>query len=199
MSDREDQKSYTDSPRFAKTVSFNDEPLVLVDEHDEIRGYASKWDCHQGEGQLHRAFSVFVFNRHNELLLQQRSSQKPLWPLYWSNSCCSHPRIGEEEASATRRRLWEELSLELAPTFLYRFRYHARYGEVGAEHELCSVYIARSDAPVTFNDSEVADWRYMAPEALDNELDVNAQDYTPWLKLEWTQLRRQFWQQIEAL
>ncbi|TVP55648.1 MAG: isopentenyl-diphosphate delta-isomerase [Halomonadaceae bacterium] len=185
--------------RFSTVVSFEEEPLILVDAHDQVLGYETKVACHQGQGQLHRAFSVFVFNRRNELLLQQRSASKPLWPLYWSNSCCSHPRRGEGDLASAQRRLQEELSLTLQPEFLYRFQYHALYGDIGAEHELCSVYMARSDAPVTVNDREVADWCYIAPETLDRELIDNPQRYSPWLKLEWPRLRQEFWSRLEAL
>jgi isopentenyl-diphosphate delta-isomerase len=185
--------------RHTEVVSFDDEPLILVDEHNQVLGYDAKAACHQGQGQLHRAFSVFVFNRHNQLLLQQRSAVKPLWPLYWSNSCCSHPRRGEDDLASTQRRLQEELSIAATPAFLYRFRYHAFFEDVGAEHELCSVYIARSDERVTVNDSEVADCFYIAPEALDRELQENPTRYTPWLKLEWPLIREKFWSQVEAL
>ena len=79
--------------------------LILVDSDDRETGFLSKEECHRGQGTLHRAFSVFVFNREGEILLQQRSGSKPLWPLYWSNSCCSHPRRGEHVEAAARRRL----------------------------------------------------------------------------------------------
>ena len=148
---------------------------------------------------MHRAFSIFIFNRHNELLLQQRSAQKPLWPLYWSNSCCSHPRRGESDLESVQRRVLEELSLTVRPEFLYRFQYQARCGDKGAEDELCSVYIARSDAPVEVNGSEVVDWCYIAPETMDQELVESPQHYTPWLKLEWPRLREEFWSRLEAL
>jgi isopentenyl-diphosphate delta-isomerase len=180
-------------------VSFDDEPLILVDENDHALGYDTKLACHQGSGQLHRAFSVFVFNRHNELLLQQRSLYKPLWPLFWSNSCCSHPRRGENDLESVQRRLHEELSMTLRPEFVYRFRYQASYGDIGAEHELCSVYIARSDAPVAVNENEVADWCYIAPETLDRELAEKPESYTPWLKLEWSRLREEFWGRVRGL
>lgn len=183
----------------ASVVSFDDEPLILVDENNQVQGYATKVACHQGLGQLHRAFSVFVFNRNNELLLQQRSAQKPLWPLHWSNSCCSHPRRGESDLDSVQRRLYEELSINLRPQFVYRFRYHAIYGGIGAEHELCSVYIARSDAEIAVNENEIADWYYIGPEALDRELSENPQSYTPWLKLEWSRLREDFWSNVSGL
>ena len=180
-------------------VSFDDEPLILVDDNDTVLGHASKVACHQGQGQLHRAFSVFLFNRHNELLLQQRSVHKPLWPLFWSNSCCSHPRRGEGNLQSAQRRLWEELAISAKPDFLYRFTYHATFGDIGAEHELCSVYIARCDTPVTFNQREIAQCSYIAPEVLDQELADNPHRYTPWLKLEWPCIRQTFWNQLAAL
>ncbi|MEQ6884682.1 isopentenyl-diphosphate delta-isomerase [Salicola sp. Rm-C-2C1-2] len=180
-------------------VSFDDEPLIVVNEDDTVLGYQSKLACHQGQGQLHRAFSIFVFNRQNELLLQQRSDQKPLWPLYWSNSCCSHPRRGERDLESAQRRLSEELSIKAQPELVYRFTYHAAFGDIGAEHELCSVYIVRSDAPIAFNESEIVDCCYIAPEALDHELAQNPERYTPWLKLEWPRLRQTFWNRLQAL
>ena len=76
-------------------VSNASEELILVDDHDREIGFKGKADCHTGKGVLHRAFSIFVFNSENELLLQKRSSSKMLWPAYWSNTCCSHPRRGE--------------------------------------------------------------------------------------------------------
>src|SRR6185503_4772968 len=106
-------------------VSFDDEPLVLVNDADEEIGFASKGQCHDGEGLLHRAFSVFLFSPEGEVLLQQRSSQKRLWPGAWSNACCSHPRRGEALDDAMRRRLREELSVEAEVRFLFKFRYSA--------------------------------------------------------------------------
>lgn len=181
----------------AEVVSFDNEPLILVDEENNVLGYDDKAACHRGHGQLHRAFSIFVFNRHNELLLQRRSSQKLLWPLYWSNSCCSHPRQGETDLQSAQRRLQEELSINARPEFIYRFRYHALFGDIGAEHELCSVYIARSDEPIKVNDNEIASWCYITPESLELELAENPELYTPWLKLEWPRLRKELGARLE--
>ena len=83
--------------------------LILVDAADRAVGQLSKSRCHEGKGVLHRAFSLLIFNAAGDLLIQQRSPAKRLWPMYWSNSCCSHPRSGEDMESATRRRLREEL------------------------------------------------------------------------------------------
>ncbi|MEZ4271756.1 MAG: isopentenyl-diphosphate delta-isomerase [Myxococcota bacterium] len=81
-----------------------------MDSEDQIVGYDSKDVCHDGEGLLHRAFSVFLFNGMGELMLQQRSAQKRLWPMFWANSCCSHPRRGEDIDAAAKRRMCEELT-----------------------------------------------------------------------------------------
>src|SRR5262249_42467292 len=117
----------------APTVSFEDEALILVNDADEEVGFATKQSCHDGEGLLHRAFSVFLFSPTGDVLLQQRSVQKRLWPGVWSNTCCSHPRRGETLDDAVRRRLREELTLEAPVQFLFKFQYHARYDGWGAE------------------------------------------------------------------
>ncbi len=172
--------------------------LILVDGEDRETGFRSKEDCHRGDGLLHRAFSVFIFNRDGEILLQQRSAGKPLWPLYWSNSCCSHPRRGESVEAAARRRLREELALSGELSFLYKFQYQAAYGEVGAEHELCWVFAGFAEGPPTANATEIADWRFIAPAALSTELAAAPGQFTPWLRLEWAEISRRHLPQILA-
>lgn len=185
--------------RNEQVVSFEDEPLILVDSNDQVLGYDSKGACHDGDGQLHRAFSIFLFNGAGQLLLQQRSTQKRLWPGYWSNSCCSHPRRGENDLQAARRRIREELAVAPELTFLFRFEYHAGFGELGAEHELCSVYAAKSDAKISVNVNEVDDWKFMDADELDRELEANPDAYSPWLKLEWPRIRDEHWSTIQSL
>jgi isopentenyl-diphosphate delta-isomerase len=177
-------------------VSSETEQLILVDGDDREIGHDSKAACHDGHGILHRAFSLFVFNRRGELLLQQRSPAKRLWPGYWANSCCSHPRRGEDMQTATRRRLREELGLECGLKFLYKFQYQADYDELGAEHELCWVYVGATDAPVRVNANEIADWRFVAPDDLDREIARQPGRFTPWLRLEWQRLRSEFREQL---
>jgi isopentenyl-diphosphate delta-isomerase len=165
--------------------------LILVDPADRPVGHLSKSLCHEGRGVLHRAFSLLIFNRRAELLVQQRAATKRLWPLYWSNSCCSHPRSAETMDVATRRRLWEELGIRCDLKFLFKFQYQAQFDATGAEHELCSVFIGRSDAHPLANPEEVADWRWMGPEVLQRELTVaGSSTYTPWFMLEWARLWR---------
>ncbi|MGH7129641.1 MAG: isopentenyl-diphosphate Delta-isomerase, partial [Planctomycetaceae bacterium] len=141
-----------------------------MDEEDREIGSLDKAACHDGSGVLHRAFSLFIFNDRGELLLQQRSTTKRLWPGYWANSCCSHPRRGETMAEATQRRLLQELGLECPLEYLYKFQYHAEFGDLGAEHELCHVYVGSTAAPVRPNANEIEGWRFIAPIELDREL-----------------------------
>jgi isopentenyl-diphosphate Delta-isomerase len=172
-------------------VMMDSEALILVDQTDREVGHMSKAECHQGRGTLHRAFSLLIFNPAGELLLQQRSASKRLWPLYWSNSCCSHPRRAESMESATRRRLREELGLQCPLQFLYKFEYQAQFDEAGAEHELCSVYLGRSDEPVRADGQEILSWRWIEPEALTAEMSgSDAVKFTPWFKLEWRRVWR---------
>jgi isopentenyl-diphosphate delta-isomerase len=173
----------------AGAVSFDDEPLILVDGQDNEIGHLHKSEAHRGAGKLHRAFSLFVFDRRGRLLVQRRAASKRLWPGYWSNSCCSHPRRGEDMDAAVRRRLGEELGLSCTMHFLYKFRYQAQYDAEGAEHELCSVFAGRSDATPQPNPSEISESRYVEPAALDIEMAGAATLFTPWFRLEWTRVR----------
>lgn len=170
-------------------VSFDNEALIIVDAQDRILGHGTKAELHQGAGTLHRAFSIFLFNDAGHVLLQKRSADKPLWPEFWSNTCCSHPRRGESYGIATSRRLKEELGVEAPLRFTHRFRYQAQFSAEGAEHELCSVYVGRIDGDPMPNPQEVSDWQWVSPSALDEWLDTNPENLTPWFKLEWAALR----------
>ena len=182
----------------AEIVSREDEPLVLVNSNDEELGSLAKSACHDGGGVLHRAFSLFVFNAAGETLLQRRHASKRLWPGYWSNSCCSHPRIGEDIAGAVRRRAQDELGLLVRGEFLFKFEYRASFAGVGTEHELCSVFLGRSESEPRVNGTEVAEWRWISPGALDGEIALTPERFTPWLKMEWQRLREDFPARIAA-
>jgi isopentenyl-diphosphate delta-isomerase len=173
-----------------RVVSSDDEQLILVDSDDREIGVLAKADAHLGRGTLHRAFSVFVFNPAGELLVQQRAKSKPLWPGYWSNTCCSHPRLGENMDNAVRRRLQEELGLRAELEFLFKFQYQAQYDLQRAEHELCWVYAGRSAERPRANVDEIAAWRYVTPQALGAEIACAPEAFTPWFKLEWERLLR---------
>jgi isopentenyl-diphosphate delta-isomerase len=170
-------------------IMADSDALILVDEADRGLGHLSKALCHAGRGVLHRAFSLLIFNNRGELLLQQRASTKRLWPLYWSNSCCSHPRRAESMELAIRRRLLEELGLKCDLQFLFKFRYQAQFDATGAENELCSVFIGCCDQPLQINAEEIADWRWVSPEVLQEQmLTADNTRFTPWFKLEWARV-----------
>jgi isopentenyl-diphosphate delta-isomerase len=175
-----------------RIVSSEDEALILVDEDDQEIGFRNKADCHDGDGVLHRAFSIFLFDADGRLLLQKRAAGKRLWPLYWSNTCCSHPRRGETLEIATRRRLEDELHTSSVLDHVYRFTYHAQFGALGSERELCHVFLGRVDGEPVANPTEIAEVRYVAAEDLDRELAADPGAFTPWLKLEWQRLRGEY-------
>jgi len=175
-----------------EVVSSDDELLILVDEDDNEIGHLTKAACHRGEGVLHRAFSLFIFKPSGQLLLQQRSAEKRLWPGFWSNSCCSHPRRGESMEEAVDRRLLQELGMRSDLHFLYKFSYHAGFADVGSERELCSVFVGLSDDEVQANLHEIADWRWVSPEALDVEMEAHPEHFSPWFAMEWPRVRASF-------
>ncbi len=172
-----------------RIVSFDNEPLILVDENDREIGGMSKADCHRGNGVLHRAFSIFIFNGKGELLIQKRSLKKPLWGGYWSNSVCSHPRRGESYEIATQRRLKDELGIETELNFHFRFQYHAKFRDIGSENELCSVFTGVHNGPFYINSAEISEIRFIAPGMLSLEMTRSPERFTPWFKLEWARLQ----------
>ena len=175
-----------------RIVSSESEDLILVDADDNETGFLSKSQAHDGQGILHRAFSVFLFNEKGELLLQQRVGTKRLWPGYWSNSCCSHPRRGETMQTATRRRLRDELNVEAELEYIYKFSYQAEFGELGAEHELCHVYLGSVAGDVHANDHEIESVRFVSVADLEAEFEAEPDRFTPWFLMEWRCLRQKY-------
>ena len=180
-----------DSAHVHRVVSDERDKLIVVDAADNAIGTLSKAACHDGDGVLHRAFSLFVFDDAGRLLLQRRAPGKRLWPGYWSNSCCSHPRSGESMEQAIGRRLHEELGLTCPLARLFSFTYQARFGDAGSEHEHCTVYAGRCSDDPTVNANEIDAWRWIDGETLDAELSEDVDDvrFTPWFKIEWARLR----------
>jgi isopentenyl-diphosphate delta-isomerase len=173
--------------------------LILVDKGDNILGYEEKEKCHLGKGMLHRAFSILIFTSSGRLLLQKRSTVKPLWPLFWSNSVCSHPRKGEDYIEAAQRRLKEEIGVETPLRLLFKFQYQAPFKTIGSENELCAVFIGKSNEPVDINLQEIAEYRYIALEELEKELKIHPNVYTPWFKMEWQCIRQNHMKDIDKL
>ena len=175
-----------------EVVSSDQEPLILVDANDTEIGFLDKSACHDGAGRLHRAFSLFIVNANGELLIHQRASAKRLWPEYWSNSCCSHPRRGETMKQAISRRLEQELGLHTELQYLYKFEYRANYHGIGAEHELCSVYAGHTNAEPVINTTEIRDWRWVSPRVLRDQLAQESERFTPWFQMEFKRIEQEF-------
>ena len=173
-------------------ISDDRDLLILVDSSDEEIGELDKEACHDGSGKLHRAISVFIFNRDGDLLIQQRHAQKRLWGSAWSNSCCSHPRVGEETDVAARRRVAEELGLETPLRFLFKFEYRSGYDEIGTEHELCSVYEGQVDCEPIVNTNEIQAWEWVSSPELNRRIEQTPNDFTPWLRIEWARINDEF-------
>lgn len=142
-------------------IACTGERVCLVDEDNREVGDCLKSTVHGFHTPLHRAFSVFIFNDKNQLLLQQRAHSKVTWPGIWSNSCCGHPAPGEATIEAGLRRLREELGLVGGELFeaLPDFRYRSRYLGI-EENEICPVFIGRAAQAGCHNSSEVSsvDW-----------------------------------------
>ena len=180
-----------------RTVSSESEELILVDRDDNEIGRASKAAAHDGNGVLHRAFSLFLFNDAGELLLQQRAPGKRLWGGYWSNSCCSHPRLGESLRTATSRRLRDELNFETDLEHVYSFCYQASFGDAGSENELCHVFLGRAASELVPNESEISAVRFVSAAALDAEFRDTPERFTPWFRQEWQALKETYREQLE--
>lgn len=176
----------------ARIVSSEDERLILVDLDDTETGVLNKAACHDGDGKLHRAFSLFLFNAQGELLLQQRASGKRLWPRFWSNSCCSHPRQGESLEFAAKRRLQDELHAQATLEHVYKFSYQARFQDLGSEHELCHVFLGTLDGDATRNETEIEALRFVSASQLEEELRTKPEHFTPWFTMEWARLQEEF-------
>ncbi len=156
--------------------------LILVDESDKPWGKLEKKLVHQ-LGTLHRAFSVFIFNSKGELLLQQRARDKYHSGGLWTNTCCSHPRFGEDTEDAVARRLKEEMGLDCTTQFAFTFQYKTNFENGLIENELDHVFIGMSDKLPTPDNSEVDDWKYISLKDLKREVYKNPEMFTVWFKL----------------
>lgn len=160
----------------------NEEQVILVNEYDKQIGLMPKLEAHE-KAVLHRAFSVFVFNNKNELMLQQRALNKYHSPGLWTNTCCSHQRDGESNLQAGIRRLQEEMGFVTPLKETISFIYKAPFDNGLTEHELDHIMVGSyEDAPI-INPDEVADWKWMPIEDVKQDIDDNPQLYTAWFKI----------------
>lgn len=158
------------------------EEVILVDESDAAIGVMEKMEAHE-KALLHRAFSVFIFNSRNEMLLQQRSASKYHSAGLWTNACCSHPRPGEDTLAAAQRRLQEELGFQTPIRKVFDFTYKAAFDNGLTEHEFDHVFVGSYDEMIDPNPDEVQAVRFVTMETLRNSLETEPAAYTAWFHI----------------
>ncbi|MFA5620644.1 MAG: isopentenyl-diphosphate Delta-isomerase [Weeksellaceae bacterium] len=159
-----------------------EEYVVLIDENDNQIGLMEKQQAHHA-GLLHRAFSVFVFNSKNELLMHQRAGNKYHSPGLWTNTCCSHPRDNESYEDAAHRRLMEEMGFDCELEEKFHFIYKAQLDEDLFEHELDRVFTGFYEGEIRLNPEEVKTYKWISIEDLKSDVQVNPENYTVWFKI----------------
>jgi isopentenyl-diphosphate delta-isomerase len=165
------------------------EYVILVNKNDMPLGTMEKMEAHE-KGVLHRAFSVFIFNSQGELMLQQRALHKYHSPGLWTNTVCSHPRVGEEVLEAAHRRMEEEMGFNCEIKELFSFVYKSDVGQGLREHEFDHVLIGVSDKQPNLNPDEVADWKYADFDFLLKDIVENPEVYTVWFKIALAEMRK---------
>jgi isopentenyl-diphosphate delta-isomerase len=158
------------------------EMVILVDQEDKAIGTMEKMEAHR-KGELHRAFSVLIFNSKGEILLQKRAAQKYHSGGLWTNACCSHPLMGEKMEDAARRRLQEEMGIDVQPVFSYKFIYKTNLDRNLIEHEYDHVFIGTFDGDPDVNKNEVDEWKYVSVSWLKTDMQQHPDAYTYWFKL----------------
>ena len=159
-----------------------EEKVILVDKNDNQIRLINNIEAHE-KALLHRAFSVFVLNDKNELMLQQRAHHKYHSPLLWTNTCCSHQREKETNIQAGTRRLREEMGFETELKEMFHFIYKAPFDNGLTEHELDHVMIGYYNDVPMINDDEVESWKWMKIEDVKNDMIENPDIYTVWFKI----------------
>ena len=158
-----------------------DEMIILVDENDREVGSEEKMRAHK-KGVLHRAFSIFAFNEKGEMLLHRRAKTKYHSGGLWSNTCCSHPRVGELLEEAVHRRLKEEMGFDTDLKEIFHFIYRAQVGDL-IEHELDHVFIGKYSGEVNPDPAEVDDYKWMPVDAVQEDVKKSPEKYTEWFKV----------------
>lgn len=157
--------------------------VILVDKQDQQIGTEEKLKAHQNGAQLHRAFSIFIFNAKGELMLQQRAAHKYHSGGLWANTCCSHQRLGETTLVAAHRRLQEEMGFDTDMKEVFSFVYRAELDQGLTEHEYDHVLIGLYDNEPNVNPEEVGSWRWIAIDDLLADIKNNPEQYTEWFKI----------------
>lgn len=158
------------------------EEVILVDEHDVSVGAMEKMEAHE-KAVLHRAFSVFIFNAEGEMLLQQRALSKYHSGGLWTNSCCSHPRPGEEIYEAASRRLTEEMGFTTPIKKVFDFIYKADFSNGLTEYEFDHVFAGYYDGKIEPNENEVCNYQYRSMQEIESMLKHEPELFTVWFHI----------------
>ena len=192
-------------------VQMMEENCIVVDEDDNIIGPDTKINCHLGEGKLHRAFSVLLFNSSGELLIQKRAADKITFPSIWANSCCSHPLYIDNEIEgidgakrAAKRKMEQELGIEQdlidsnQLCFITKMHYRARADEKWVEHEIDYIFALRCDVETKSNPNEIAELKYVTEDEL-QELFDQGEKIGPWFRLIKENFLNDIWNTLDDL
>ncbi|MBD3329397.1 isopentenyl-diphosphate Delta-isomerase [Candidatus Dojkabacteria bacterium] len=155
--------------------------IILVNKDDNVLGSGEKLDVHK-KGLTHRAFSIFIFNSDGELMLQKRDSGKYHSGGLWTNTCCSHPRKGEDINIAVHRRLKEEMGFDTQLEEKFVFHYRAEFDNGLIEDEVDHVFYGYYDGEPELNPEEAEDWKWISLEDLKEDIKANPENYTAWLR-----------------
>ncbi|HTE23980.1 isopentenyl-diphosphate Delta-isomerase [Flavitalea sp.] len=162
--------------------------VILVNEQDVEVGTMEKLEAHQ-KAILHRAFSVFIFNKKGEMLLQQRARNKYHSAELWTNACCSHPSPGEETLTAAKRRLVEEMGFSTPLTKIFEFTYKSHYENGLTEHEFDHVYTGIFDGTIKPDPDEVKDYCFKSLDEIEETLQSHPAKYTSWFHIAFPKLK----------
>lgn len=164
----------------------NRQYLCLVDKKGSFLGEEEKEKCHAGDGLLHSAFLVMIFNEKNELMIARRSAQKKLWPGYWDGTVASHYFKDKPQRETVVKRLQEEIGVNYEDIeYLFKFQYQVKYDEVGSENEICDVYMVKNlnADDVSINHSEISEYSFVPVSNLKENMYSDHHKYTPWLSI----------------
>jgi len=167
--------------------------VILVTPQDEAIGVMEKMEAHQ-KGLLHRAFSVFIFDKEGRMLLQQRAPQKYHGAYLWTNACCSHPRWDETVEDAATRRLQEELGFTTPLQKIFSFTYKAAVENNLVEHEYDHVFAGEYDGEIRMNSEEVCNVAYHDLASVKQLLQEQPERFTAWFRIAFPQIEA-WWRQ----
>lgn len=156
--------------------------VVLVDEQDNILGEMEKLEAHH-KGALHRAFSVFVFDDQDRMLLHKRAGTKYHSAGLWTNACCSHPCMGETYLAGAHRRIQQEMGFDLTLHPVKSIIYKSKLADGLWEHELDHLFVGRYNGPIQPNPDEVSDHSYVSLETLQAQMIASPETFTEWFKV----------------